>query len=134
MAKDKIILYDIRKRNYPNKRGDDFRSLQVFECWVCGTFTNQVVMGGYPGYGVRAVCPQSAECWHHELEDKIKLLAQPHPQTYKAELQREIEEIKEKNKKRIKNDILGSPDFSLKQSVTNVHSFNRKSGKCTHLF
>lgn len=134
MAEDKVILYDIRKKNYPHERGDDFRSLQVFECWVCGSFTNQVVMGGSPGYGVRAICPQSAECWHHELEKKVKLLAQPHPKTYKAELQHEIEEIKEKKKEHIKNDIAGSPDFTLKESVTNTCSFKPNPKKCTHFF
>lgn len=74
-----VKLYDIRKRDYPNKRGDSFRSLQVFKCWVCGALTNQVIMGGYLGYGVRAICPQSDQCWHHELEEKIRWLNNPHP-------------------------------------------------------
>ena len=42
-----VKLYDLRERNYPDKRGDVFRSLQVFECRVCGALTNRVVMGGY---------------------------------------------------------------------------------------
>jgi len=131
MTRKEIVLYDLRKRNYPNKRGDSFRSLQVFECWVCGVLTNEVVMGGSHGYGVRVICPQSAECWHHELELKVNLLRQPHPKTYKAELQQEIDEIKKRHKRQIKNDIVGSPDFSLRENVTNVRSFKSNSG-CIH--
>ncbi len=71
---NKIKLYDLRNRDYPNKRGDVFRSLQVFECYVCGALSNEVVMGGWPGYGVRVICPQSSECWHHALEDKINAM------------------------------------------------------------
>ena len=66
-------LYDLRKRDYPNKRGNHFRSLQVFECWVCGALSNEVVMGGWPGYGIRCICPSATECWHHDLENKINL-------------------------------------------------------------
>ncbi|GEM_PF-1655422 len=70
----KVKLYDLRERNYPHKRGDRFRSLQVFECWVCGALSNEVVMGGWPGYGVRVICPSACECWHHELENRVKSL------------------------------------------------------------
>lgn len=120
---DRITLYDIRKHDYPNKRGDHFRSLQVFECWVCNALTNEVVMGGSMGYGVRAVCPNSAECWHHELEAKIKLLDMPHPKSYKQELQKEIDELKQKHRSKVKNDLKGEPDYSLKLTVTNTKSW-----------
>src|SRR3989338_5823319 len=43
-SKKSVRLYDLRKDNFPDKRGDDFRSLQVFTCWVCGVVTNRVVM------------------------------------------------------------------------------------------
>src|SRR3989344_6026162 len=42
---DGVILFDIREHNYPNRRGDSFRSVQVFECWVCVAVTNFVEMG-----------------------------------------------------------------------------------------
>jgi hypothetical protein len=124
-------LFDIRKKNYPNKRGDVFRSLQIFECWVCKATTNKVVMGGSPGYGIRAVCPNSSECWHHEIEEKIKLLDKPHPKSYAEELKKEVKEALEKHKEDIKNDIEGNPDPELKRSVTNTKSY--KSGtSCNH--
>jgi len=74
-----VILYDLRVGNYPNRRGDEFRSLQVHECRVCGAVTNRVVMGGAPGYGVRTICPQSHHHWHHELEAKVRALRGPPP-------------------------------------------------------
>ncbi len=128
---DDVILYDLRKDNYPSKRGDTFRSLQVFECWVCKAVTNEIIMGGSMGYGVRAVCPNGSKCWHHELEDKVKLLAKPHPKSYKDELTKDIENDRNRYQNRIKNDILGNPDLSLKEEVTNVRSWDSKS-KCTH--
>ena len=100
-----VPLYDLREHRYPDKRGDAFRSLQVARCWVCGAFSNRVVMGGYPGYGVRMVCPNSAECWHHELEIKIRWLQDhPHPRAYKEELEKEIEEMKNACKDKVVTD------------------------------
>lgn len=120
---EQVKLYDIRRRDYPNQRGDSFRSLQVFECWVCGSVTNRVVMGGYPGYGVRAICPNSAERWHHELDDKIELLGKSHPKSYKEELEKEIKALQKARAKDIKKDIKGHPDFNLKNAVSNVRSY-----------
>lgn len=91
----KVTLYDLRQRTYPNKRGDIFRSVQVFECWVCGALSNEVVMGGWPGYGVRVICPQSSECWHHEMEDKIKALDEALDKTMKDLRTLFLKEIKE---------------------------------------
>ena len=68
----KTRLYDIPLRNYPSQRGDTFRSLQVFKCWVCNALTNKVVMGGYPGYGVRAICPNSSEYIKRLHEKDVK--------------------------------------------------------------
>lgn len=126
-------LYDIRRKDYPDERGDVFRSLQVFECWVCEALSNRVIMGGYPGYGVRAVCPNSSECWHHELEERMAWLAKPHPQSCKDALQKEIDEIKKQYQGKIKNDLEGNPDMSLKRLITNTFSRNPRSS-CTHRF
>ena len=126
----KLTLYDLREQRYPNKRGDTFRSLQVFECWVCGALTNLVIMGGSVGYGVRAVCPNSAECWHHVIEDKLRLSDKPHPTSYKRELETEIEQLRAARRAKIKNDITGQPDMTLKEPVTNVRSFKREV--CEH--
>lgn len=129
---DNVKLYDIEKDNYPSNRGDEFRSLQVFECGVCKALTNQVVMGGSMGYGVRTICPNGSECWHHELEGKVELLEQPHPKSYKNALKKEIDQIRKKNKAKTKNNIKGEPDFKLKDEVTNTKSFNLDNKKCTH--
>lgn len=126
-----VKLYDLRERKYPHNRGDVFRSLQVFECWVCGGLTNRVVMGGYPGYGVRAVCPQAWECWHHELEEKLEWAAKPHPASYLAELQREIEDFRKSHAAEVKRDLEGEPDMNLKQGVTNTKGY-KAGNPCGH--
>lgn len=126
-------LYDIRKKDYPNNQGDTFRSLQIFECCICGALSNRVIMGGSNGYGVRVVCPNSSECWHHELEEKMEWLAKPHPQSYKRELQKEVDKMKRKNEKYIRNDVEGNPNMSFKRQMTNT--FSRKiDSSCIHGF
>jgi hypothetical protein len=128
-----IKLYDLDKRDYLNKRGDSFRSLQVSKCWVCGALSNYVIMGGYPGYGVRVICPNSSECWHHELEEKIEWLDNPHPKSYKDELQKEIDEMKKQHSEDIKNDLEGNPDMTLFRGVTNTFSYSKdKNPNCNH--
>lgn len=126
-------LYDLDVRGYPDKRGDVFRSLQVFECWVCGARTNRVVMGGWPGYGVRAVCPHAAECWHHDIEDKMRLGAAPHPKAYLEALQAEIDELKARHADKVTHDIEGEPDLTKKRGVTNVRA-RKLDGGCRHGF
>ena len=112
---DDVILYDLRKDDHPDQRGDRFRSLQVFECGICGAVTNSMLMGGYPGYGLRYYCPNGQEEWHKNLKEKIKLSRQPHPKFYNHELEKEIQEFRNKHAKDVKNDILGNPDFNLKE-------------------
>ncbi|OGN41450.1 MAG: hypothetical protein A2606_01605 [Candidatus Yanofskybacteria bacterium RIFOXYD1_FULL_42_10] len=131
MAKT-VKLYDLRERNYPHNRGDKFRSLQIFECWVCGALSNQVIMGGYLGYGVRVVCPNSSECWHHELEEKLKWLEKLYPKSYKQKFQKEITVMKRQHKAKIKNDIEGKPNMSLKRPMTNTFSWNTRNKPCSH--
>lgn len=114
------ILYDIEKRNYPNKRGDAFRSLQIFECWVCQALSNHVVMGGYPGYGIRCVCPNAAECWHHKLEQKLRWKDNPHPKDYLEALSKEIEEMRRSSLDTRVNDIIGDPDQNKIRGMTNT--------------
>ncbi|RJQ37511.1 hypothetical protein C4552_00545 [Candidatus Parcubacteria bacterium] len=125
------VLFDLREHAYPSRRGDSFRSLQVFECWVCRAQTNRVVMGGWPGLGVRAPCPNAIECWHHELESTINWSRRPHPESVKRELEHEIAALRAFHAADIKNDIAGTPDFALKRSVTNTMGHKRGCG-CTH--
>lgn len=129
-----LKLFDLTKRNYPSQRGDTFRSLQVSECWVCGALSNRVVMGGSPGYGVRVVCPNSSECWHHELEKKVEWLDKPHPRSYKDELQKKVDEMKLQHREDVRNDLKGNPDMTLPHRwVTNTFSRKLKS-QCRHGF
>jgi hypothetical protein len=126
-------LYDLDKGDYPKKRGSVFRSIQVFECDICGALTNKVIIGGfYPDYGIKVVCPNSTKCWHHELEIMIRWLSKPHPRSYKDELSREIKEEREKHRSEIKNDLEGNPDMSLpRRKVTNTFSYNLDN-PCNH--
>ncbi len=123
-AKNKEVkLYDLKERDYPNYRGAIFRSRQIAECDICGALTNEVVMGGWPGYGVRTICPNAGEEWHHKLESKIRWLKLPHPKKYKRELEKEIKKMKEKCEDKVKNDLARDVDIenkALRVSVTNT--------------
>ncbi|MEK7498536.1 MAG: hypothetical protein AAB611_01600 [Patescibacteria group bacterium] len=132
MSED-IVLYDMRKKDYPNKRGDTFRTLQVFKCWVCNALTNRVTMGGYPGYGCATICPNSGECWHHELEEKIKWLKYPHPGSYKEELRQEIDAMRKEYEHLVEHDLLGACDKTLEKSASHVCSFKPGNPECRHL-
>ena len=130
MAKT-VKLYDLREKNYPNKRGDTFRSLQVFECPVCKALSNKVIIGGSHGYGVRVICPHSSKCWHHELQEKKEWLDKPHPRSYKDELRKEIAEMKTNVPDDIKNDVKGNPEIAPLKPMTNT--FSRVfGGSCKH--
>ncbi|MBI5152919.1 MAG: hypothetical protein HZA36_00435 [Parcubacteria group bacterium] len=129
---ENAILYDMRKKDYPNKRGDTFRTLQVFKCWVCGGLTNRVVMGGHPGYGVATICPNSSECWHHEIEDKIRWFKYPHPKSYKEELKEEIDTMRKEHENHVKHDLEGACDKTLQGDVSHVCSSKPDNPSCRH--
>lgn len=123
MAEEKT--FDIRKNDYP-KDMSIFRTLQIFECPICGALTNRVYYSQYRIYdGIVTICPQADECWHHEIEAKKLLNKYPHPKSYKEELKKEIEGMKQSHKNQIKNDLTGNPDFSLKQCVRYTQNFSR---------
>lgn len=109
----KFLLYRVKSR---------FRSVQVHRCWVCGALTNLVFIGGWPGCGVRMCCPQSHLSWHHLLEEKIKLLQLPHPQSYGDELGAEIAQLKIQHQGETKDDLVGDYDLTQEREVTNVRS------------
>jgi hypothetical protein len=129
---NRVTLYDIREDRYPSKRGDEFRSLQVWECPICKARTNRVVIGGWPGTGVRAICPHATACWHHELEAKVALLEQPHPASYRRELEREIAALRQQHAARIRHDLVGKPNLRLVQPVTNTFAQRAHGSTCTH--
>lgn len=105
---NKNDIYNLDEKNYPNWRGAEFRSVQVFECWICGTLSNKVIVAGFPGYGVRVLCPQRMESWH------IKL-AQEKPNWPEHDPNSQI-----KNTLQIKNDLVGEYDIKKKHWMTNV--------------
>ena len=129
----KIKLYDIRERDYPGGRGTTFRTLQVAECWVCKTKSNHAVIGGWPGCGLRFCCPNSGECWHHELERKVKLAKKPHPKGYQSEINAEIKNIRKQYRKTTKDDIEGEVDLNQIVSMTNVRG-SKFGSNCKHSF
>jgi len=61
------------KREWGGKfnRGDSWRSDVAYQCKVCHTKTNKVIMGGYPGMGPRIICPADAFPEHDELESAL---------------------------------------------------------------
>ena len=126
-------LYDLRKRTHPSQ--GTFRTLQVFECWVCGGLTNKLhAYSACPiGYREDTVCPNSGECWHHELEKKLHWLTRSHPKGYKAELEREIDTMRQQCVKKVKNDLVGKPNLKLKKPVTHTFPNNLSDVfKCKH--
>lgn len=125
-------LYDIEKNDHPNKRGDEFRSIQIWKCSVCHALTNRVMMGGSPGLGTRIGCPNDAECWHHELRRKALWLEKPHPKAYREALALEVEELRLRHTHEAKNDLVGSPDHAQMRTVLNPFSRRVNDRHCPH--
>lgn len=70
-------LYDMETQEWREgnfQRGDSFRSKQVYVCGICRTKTNALFCGGYPGWGVRKVCPGDSFTEHDEIESALKEL------------------------------------------------------------
>lgn len=126
-------LYDLTTGNFPRERGATFRSLQVAQCWVCGALSNRVIMGGaWPMCGVRFVCPYSGMCWHHELEAKLRWLNKPHPQSYKEELQKEINVMKLLSGQHVVHDLEGDVNLEAPRRQMS-HTFGHIPGSgCKH--
>ena len=128
---ENIELYDLRplkdtrisQSNHPKNKGNTFRTLQVFECPICGALSNKVEIGRriFGGLFRGTVCPYSADCWHHELEEKIEQLQR---------LQKEIKHDREEHAALIQNDIAGQPDFLQKKIITHTKTFRK--GRCKH--
>ena len=126
-------LYDLRKKNHPLYQ--EFRTLQVFECWVCGALTNKMYAGACVpiGYYEYTVCPHGGKGWHHELEKKLHWLDKPHPKDYQETLGRDIDEARKQCAKKVKNDLVGKPNLKLKKSVS--HTFpNDLNVTCKHFW
>lgn len=51
------------------KRGDSFRSKQVYVCQICRVKTNEILLGGSMGWGVRVVCPGDSFTEHDAIEE-----------------------------------------------------------------
>ncbi len=55
-----VIYYITEKEAYKRhfERGDVLRIKNViYECKECGAKTNKIILGGWPGYGLRWICP-----------------------------------------------------------------------------
>lgn len=66
--------YSVEKNEWREKftRGDSFRSSEIYQCKICHTKTNRIVLGGYPGWGVRILCPGDKYEEHLDLEYLIQ--------------------------------------------------------------
>lgn len=120
---NKIKLYDLRKKDYPQKTRP-FRTLQVFQCPICGWCTNRVWYIYIPEIdypkGRRLYskgCSNKDKNWHSELSGMIDRstnnLYPPLPHILRK-LRKEVAVYRKRITKKIKNDILGGPDLSLR--------------------
>lgn len=131
-------LFDLRDKNYPIGEGELFRTKQVFVCEVCGLRTNRVETG--VNGMLRVICPNSVECWHHDIHDRVVLLRSPdvHP-TRADELRGEIAAIKSENEQSLHDDLEdgADPGLSHRCQMTSIFGFrfDPKSGsRCRHTF
>ncbi len=116
------VLYDLDRRDYPSERGDVFRTLQVFRCSVCQALSNRVVMGGYPGYGVRTICPNAHACWHHLLEQRVSRLLPTSSTEINYAHRQEVDDLRVRYGIRRVHDLVGTPDLTSFHWMTNVHA------------
>ena|SRR3989344_8143487 len=125
-----VRLFDLRIDGpIPVEKGTIFRTIQVFKCWVCGSFSNAAWMR----LAIHGTCPNRFECWHHKLEDKLHLAGESHPASYLRELNAEIKRIRKMHESEIVNDIVGDANFSLENLVADsVRAKNPGAGECTH--
>lgn len=107
-------LWDVENYEYPNIKTleESFRTVQVFQCGICGALTNLVVRRNDPGLGVQPICPNRLLFQHDLAKSKTDLNLQPHPRFYKKEMLEEINDIKEKFFNNLPNDLAGKPDRS----------------------
>ena len=113
-----VKLVDLNTNERYQPVGSEYRTLQVFRCWVCSSLTNKAY--SVPMYKVsmpKTVCPNAAEGWHKQLRGKMKLRKEFHPPGYKLELEYDISQIKRENAHLFKNDIVGFPDLKQEESV-----------------
>lgn len=111
----KIKLWDVENYEYP-KDGEYFRTLQVFQCGICGSLINKVIRCNDADIGVQPLCPNEVEYWHYQLKTKIKLLhAAPHPASYVKELEEEIKAGLMKASCKAVRDLAGKPDMESKR-------------------
>ena len=121
MKKD-VVLHDLRENRHFVGKEDEIRTLQVYECKICGAHTNRAISihGPYYQRYARSVCPNAAEDWHHALRRKLALRNPNHPAGYLRELDEEIASMRAAAAAHVKNDIQGKPDFSQIKAVSIV--------------
>lgn len=65
-------LYDMETQEWREggfKSGDRFRSKQVYVCQICRVKTNEILLGGSMGWGVRRICPGDSFIEHDAIEE-----------------------------------------------------------------
>ena len=119
---EECLLYDILARDYPMSLGEVFRTRQVFECWVCGALSNAAVASHVPYQAIQVFCPQSQECWHHDLENLLIQETKSSTPEEMGSLKKAIQFIKDRHCGVSLDDIKGSPDLIDRHPVTSVRS------------
>jgi hypothetical protein len=105
-----VTLFDLAKGDFPISQS--FRTVQVFECGICGSLSNRAFWANCFMGGARNFCPNNEEKWHYRLQAKRELLMKPHPESYKRELRQEIEQLLQCAD--VRNDLVGKPDVNRK--------------------
>lgn len=120
-TRNDVKLFDLWEGKYPRNRGDRFRTNQVFRCRTCRTLFNEGFNGGYPGYGLRAICPYHKCHWHQLIEGKLELFDDWRlPLIVRMTLWMEIVCIRLITAFWARNDIIGKPDFNQVEKVFGV--------------
>ncbi len=122
-------LYDLDKDDHPKYDGNEFGTIQVFQCEACGALTNRVKIqkSRLTTYRV-TICPNGHHCWHHEIENFLKRLKETHPKSYLNACKREIKALRRQHVKDIKNDLVGEPDMKC----VVVRSLFETPRRCKH--
>jgi len=110
---------------------EEYRREDVHECPVCGGCTNLQVTTANWGADV-IMCPNAEECWHHEIDARLRWLAFPHPQSVREEIEKEVAELRGAHANDVRHDVVRAVDE--KPCVSSIiKTFTRPiDGECLH--
>lgn len=122
---NKIKLHNFKDIDDLNAIGEVLRTVQVFQCHICGGLTNKVFVNHWTGSGKRSVCPNVNESWHNEMSihdfeiSNICLL-----KFFEMIVNRiKIRMLRKEFRHLVRNDLEGKCDLRQVLRVTNTHMF-----------